>query len=443
MRTRARIVRPGAVSGAGKLAKLPKRQRLLSAPWLASQWTLSALGGTIAGAADTADGSYAGGDIITMTQSTTAGPKNIMETTARLYVPAIGNTDPWFATFELQVASGQFVTVNATNNASTALWSVQVGLPDHRLVLKCPGGSDITVNPTAFDQAQWHRVSVVVTPATATTGTIRYYLHWTSTASSTEVHQYLGSHDYSTNAIVSRVIVTQSWVATGVVNFARLVVGEVFGITNGCSVDAGYVGWCASPKTGREFAANNYNYRRNPAWLLTQQLFGDADWFLNHARGGHTVAEMAAEFQDFVLSLTPKLVSIGSATNSINNAVVLGTDVAAVAALATDKASYLLMCQQALATGAAVVATGVAPRHDTVPSLDLARWVSYAKDWNAWMLATLVPLGVGFADVWTLLEDPADPGKLVSWANAGDAVHFTWRAQKEVADKQFRALLPS
>jgi len=430
---------PGSTS-TGVLAKLSRSQRLLSAPWLLSQWVPSALGGTIVGANDTANGSYAGGEIFTLTQTTTAGPRNTMQTVDRLFVPAVGNNDPWFITFELSADLGQFVTVSASDAVSTNLFTIQVGAPNNRIQMFCAGGTTLTVDPVAFSQAQWHRITAVCTPATSTTGTIRYFAHWTSTATSTEVRQFLGSHTYSTSAIVTRVIVTQSWVATGVVRFARLVVAEMFGVTNGSSLDAGYVGWAASPHTARTFAASSYNFRRNPAWLLAQRIAGDGDWFVNHARGGHAVADMSAEYADFVLALSPRLICLGSATNSINAAVALGADPATTAALTADKATYRAMCVDGLAAGAVVIATGVAPRHDTVPALNLARWASFAQDWNAWMQSALVPLGVKVAPVWSALEDPATPGQLVAWANAGDNVHFSWRGQKTVADIQYSAL---
>ena len=418
--------------------RLSRKSRMFFNSAKLADFTASALGGTITEVADTANGYYAGGNIITMAQTTTAGPKNILSTSAPFFVPALGNQSSWFATGEFQVPLGSFLTFNGTDNATTSLWSVQVGAPNNRVTCKLQDGTNFTVDPANFAQTDWFRVLSVVTPDAATTGLIHYFLYWTDTATGTEKHQKLGSQAYSSNALVSKLVITPSWVALGDVKVGRVVSGEVMGVTNGCSLDAGYVGFCMSPKTARLFAPGNFNIRRNPATMLSQRINGNDDWYINHARGGHAVSDMAAEFAGFVTSLRPKLISLGSATNSLNNALDLAIGATRDAFIAAEKASYLAMANSGIATGALVVATGIAPRHDSHALAQLAEFAALATDWNAWMESTLKPLGVATVQVWSDLVDPAASNRLVSWADAGDNVHLSWRGQELVADRQFQ-----
>lgn len=403
-----------------------------------ADFTASALGGTITEAADTADGYYAGGNIITMAQTTTAGPKNILTTKDPFYVPALGNQSAWFATAEFQVPSGSFITFNGTDASVTSLFSFQVGAPNNRVTCKLQDGTSITLDPANFSQADWFRLLAVVTPDGSTTGTIHYFIYWTDTVSGTEKHAKIGTQSYSSNALVAKLVVTQSWVALGNVSVGRMVAGEVMGVTNGCSLDAGYVGFCMAPKNARTFAAGSYNIKRNPATLLSSRINGNDDWYINQARGGHTVSDMVAEFAPFVTALRPKIISIGSATNSLNNALDLSSGPVRDSFIATEKASYLSMCVDGLASGAMVIATGIAPRHDAHALAQLSTFAALAADWNSWMDATIKPLGVGVVQVWNDLVDPVTANQLVSWADAGDHVHLSWRGQELIADRQFQ-----
>ena len=174
-----------------------------------------------------------------------------------------------------------------------------------------------------------------------------------------------------------------------------------------------------------------------PATLLSDRINGRDDWYINHARGGHTVSDMHGEFSGFVTALRPKIISIGSATNSLNNALDLASGSVRDDFIAAEKAKYLSMCQDGIASGALVIATGIAPRHDAHALAQLSTFAALAADWNSWMNSTLKPLGVGVVQVWDSLVDPANPNQLVGWADSGDHVHFSWRGQELVADRQF------
>jgi hypothetical protein len=94
--------------------------------------------------------------------------------------------------------------------------------------------------------------------------------------------------------------------------------------------------------------------------------------------------------------------------------------------IASAKSDYLGMIQAAIAADIPVVCIGVAPRHDTtIVSLGLSTYASLSQEWNAWLVAQCTSLGVPFVDLWEELEDPATPNQLVSWADAGDQVHWT------------------
>lgn len=418
--------------------KLSRKSRVYLNSAKLADFTASALGGTITEAADTADGYYACGNIITMNQTTTAGPKNVLSTTQPLYVPALGNQQPWFATGEFQVPLGSFITFTGTDTGTTNLWSMQVGAANNAVACKLQDGTTVTVSPTNFAQTDWFRLLAVVTPDTLTTGSIHYFIYWTDTSTGTEKHQKIATQSYSSSTLVSKLVITQSWVVTNIVKVGRVVCGEVMGITNGSSLDAGYVGFCMSPKNAREFSPGSFNIKRNPATLLSSRLNGQDDWYINHARGGHTVSDMSGEFASFVTALRPKLISLGSATNSLNNALDLAAGSVRDAFIASEKASYLAMATDGMAAGALVVATGVAPRHDAHPLAQLSTFAALAADWNAWMESTLKPLGVATVQVWADLVDPSTANQLVAWADAGDHVHFSWRAQELVADRQFQ-----
>ena len=220
--------------------RLSRKSRVYFNSARLADWTASASGGTITEAADTADGYYAGGNLITMSQTTTAGPKNTLTTKDPLYVSALGNQAAWFATGEFQVPTGSFVTFTGTDTGTTNLFSIQVGAPNNRVTCKLQDGTSITLDPANFSQADWFRVSAVVTPDTLTTGTIHYFIYWTDTVSGTEKHAKVGTQNYSSNTLVSKLVITQSWVALASVVVGRVTSGEVMGVTNGCSLDAGY-----------------------------------------------------------------------------------------------------------------------------------------------------------------------------------------------------------
>jgi hypothetical protein len=107
----------------------------------------------------------------------------------------------------------------------------------------------------------------------------------------------------------------------------------------------------------------------------------------------------------------------------------------------TARSQYLSMCQAALSAGAAVLAIGAEPRHDaTIVALGLSTFASRALAWNRWAKVSLAPLGVAVCDTWNDLVDPAAANQLVSWADAGDNVHFSWRAQRLRARRMIEAL---
>lgn len=436
---------PGNVAFTGGVIRkadsfLDRRNRKIFTAERLSEWSVSALGGTITEALDSADGYFAGGNIITMAQTTTAGPKNVLTSPIPLYMPGVSQIAPWIATGELTVALGQFVTITATDTAATNVWSIQVGAPNNSVKLDTAGGGTSTVNPTNWDMTKPFRVMAVTQPATSTTGTVRFFLYYKDTSTALSRNVYLGALAYTTSAIPSRFIVTQSWVALGNVSLARFVSYEFLGVMNGCSIDAGYVGWAPDPETARTFAATSYSRDANPALQLARRVNGDGDWYVNHAHGGWLVSDMLSEFTNFVLNLSPKVIVIGSATNSLVSALQL-SGVARDNYIAQAKADYLSMATQAVGSGSVVLASGVAPRHDATPLAQLSAFRAMSLDWNAWMASTLKPLKIAVADFYSDLEDPAVAGQLVSWADAGDHVHFTYRARKVMADRQYQALM--
>jgi len=417
-----------------RAAALGRAKRVMWRGNLLTDWNYSLLGSnTITSANDTADGLYAGGEIVTMTQVTTgSGNKNALHS-ARILPPMLGANVPWFVTGEMKVPTSRFATVTLNDGASTSLIYAQVG-PANLVTLAAPDGTTVTSTPTGFDQNTWHRITAVALPTGATTGSLRLYLHYKDT---TEKRAYIGAVPYSNSVLPIRVSVTQDWTAANALLLTKFVAAEVHGVMVGTSLEAGYVGWAPSPESARTFALTPYNAMRNPAALLAQQLNGDDEYMLNHAMGGHRIDQMSADWSDWVLALAPRLVVLGSPTNSIAASLSDGNP---TAYMATARAQYLAMCTEALSSGAAVLAIGAEPRHDTtIVSLGLATFAERALSWNAWAKATLAPLGVAVCDTWTDLVDPSAANQLVAWANAGDNVHFSWRAQRLRARRQMEA----
>jgi hypothetical protein len=434
------IVELSAAANASRLTRRPRR--LFNGERFAS-FSYAALGSnTATGAADTANGVYAGGDVITMTQVTTgSGNKNIIDASG-FACPVLGALNPWFATVEMKLdSSARFAALTLDNGVSSNFIYVSVGASNAFTLVEPGGTSTGAITPTGFDQTTWFRITVVCVPTGQLTGTLRLYVHFKSSVTATEKRAFIGSVPYSNGIVPTRMRVTQDWTAAGVLLVTKAYIYELSGILSGCSVDAGYVGWCPSPETGRTFSANAYNPNRNPARLLADAFNGSDEYILNHANGSFYVSDMLAGLSDWVLALNPTYHIIGSATNSV---VLAQLDATPAAFLAAVKADYLSMAQQCRAAGIVTVAVGVAPRHDatvTGGAGGLAAFAALALDFNAWMASTLRPLGVGVVDPWATLVDPGTANQLVGWANCGDNVHFTWPAQRVISDLTFAALV--
>lgn len=435
-------------------SKLSHKNRKIIAPYTladynASKAYVNGSGNTITSSVDTANGVYAGGEIINMnlTAGNTAN-QNKLYAYAPFYFPANTAKISYFVTFEMNVVSNTYATVTISDDGTpTNLVYMQFGLPNNKVSINVAGSGLGTVayTPTNWNMAQWFRFTAVVVPATITTGNVYFYLHYKDTSTSKEAQLYVGTQPYSSNVIPRQIIVSNGSSATAAspaAQIARLKAYELYGIYTGCSLDAGYVGWCPDPNTGRTFSASAYNERRNPAWILAQELNGDGDFYLNHACGGFTVEDMSAGFSDWATQLNPKVLIIGSATNTIIGA--QGNYPAGPsrdAYIAARKVDYLNMVKAAVATGAAVACYAVPPRNDGANYTGgLAAFNALALDWNAWMATACTAAGAAVVDLWSLMYDPNTQGLSATY-DSGDGIHPNWLAQKLVGEAMRKALL--
>ena len=378
---------------------------------------------TIAEAFDTANG-LAGGSLVTFTQSTTDGTKNILKS-PYLNVSSQANLTPYFFTCELSVATNKFCTIDLCNETPASLVQVTIGLPNNQIKVTPYSGTTLTVSPTNFDQTKQFRILIAVMPTSSSAGNIYAYAYYGS--ASTNARVFLGTTTYSTGTVwMTRFWVTQGWTATGTMTLARPIVARISGITMGTSIEAGYDGWSMNPQVPRD--SNIYDVERNPANILAANFIGSSrpslsnDWWINHGMAGYTVAQMLADLTNWVTVLAPKRIFVGSATNSVLASLAQANPTAYMTQV---KADYLSICTTALATGARVCACGVIPRNDTTTiSYGLAVFATAAKDFNSWAAATLIPLGIPFVDAWTYFEDPSNVNQLNPTYGASDNVHL-------------------
>ncbi len=442
-RVQAALGVPPALSGFGA-----RNRQLLNVTKLTGLTSTPGAGNTITAAADSANGGWhSTHDLISMTLTTgnTANKNILVALPARPTFPASGNGVPYFFTGEFKVPLATYLEITLDDGAGNNLMYLRVGLSDNTVYLTPTGGSALTPAPTNFNQSQDFRLTFVVVPTGLMTGDVSVFLHYSDSVASTEMQAFLGKVSYSTPAVPRQVTITNGSVATtGSATVARLRSYELLGVMVGCSLEAGYAGWAPDPNRGRYFAPNSYNEDRNPAMALSQLINGDRDLLLNHARGGFTVDQMSAGFTDWCLALLPQMVVIGQATNSLVGAMAnFAAGAARDAEIARLKGVYLPMVQAALAQGCVVLALGMTPRSDTAVTNfgTLAEFKAISLDWNAWMTATLVPLGARVCDAYSLMEDPGTPGSLLAAYDEGDGVHFSWKAQRFLAERQHRALL--
>lgn len=324
------------------------------------------------------------------------------------------------------------------NEAPSNLIQVTVGNPDHQIKITPMSGTVVTVSgaTSGLDQTLWFRILIAVIPTSASTGKIRTYVYHATN------RYFIGETTYtSATVFITRVKVTQKWTAAGTMYLARLIAAKVSGVFSGCSLDAGYFGWDMSPQIPRD--TNLYEIGRNPAHILAANFsgagyrsHGSTDWWINHAKGGQTVGQMLTDFTDWVLSLKPRHVRIGSATNSCMAALSAGDS---AVYMTQAKADYLSMVNQAIAIGAKVYCIGVAPRHGTLElSYGLERYAALAKDFNAWAKSTLSAIRVPFYDPWVDLEDPATPNQLNPLYAGADNVHWTKLGQEFVGRSEYQ-----
>lgn len=425
------------VSGAvGAARKVDNRNRIYFDGAALSAWEQIAGVGSIVETrpAAGASGPFLG-RLITLTQ-TGAGTSNKLRTP---YVPLTGLTgvgSPWFFTAELEMQAGAWATIEVRDEGSSNFLYLQIGLPDNQIRLSPYGGAQTDATPAGFSQAGKFRVLVHVTPTSNVGGTIRVFVYSQSGAVRTH------SQTYSGNVIPSRVLISQQSNAANVLKVERFICAGQSAVMNGCSLEAGYNGWNMAPSI--PIGQGLYDIYSNPANMLASRVnggdreHGANDWYINHAIGGYRVDQMRADFQAWVLDLLPKMVIIGSPTNSMLAAMSQGSP---TAYMATAKSLYLEMIDMAVAAGVPCVCIGVAPRNDsTTVSLGLALYQSLAADWRTWAAAAIPAHGATYVDVWPVVDDPASPGRLVAWADAGDGVHWTSRAKGAVMDAVYRAI---
>ncbi|MET4187633.1 hypothetical protein ABIB86_000418 [Bradyrhizobium sp. JR1.7] len=436
------------ISRFANLTKLNRKNRRILKLNLLSEFTSTpGSGNTITSAADTADGAYAGGEIITMALTTgnTANQNKIAAVAASPF-PAVGSGVTYFATMEMKVALGTFLYATISDAVPNNLVYMQVGLSDNQVTMKAPGAADLVVSPPNWDMSQWFRLTCAVVPTGTTSYKVYYYLHYKSTATSTEAQYYIGTQTIASSNIIPTTFTVKNG-STGAVGSATITkprIFELLGVILGCSTDAGYVGWCPDPNTARTFAANTYNESRNPGIVLGRELNGDSDMFLTHARGGFLVEDMAAGQANWATVLNPAVTVIGSATNSLISALANYTAGSARDTyIASVQALYLGMVQAALATGSIVLCQGVTPRSDTAVtgiSGGVAALRTITLNWNAWMKSTLIPLGAFVTDPYSAFEDPNSLGTMLAAYDAGDHVHFSWAGHNLLGSLRQQAL---
>ena len=416
---------------------------------LTNNWAVTTAGaGTITAALDS---DAAGGNTITMT---TGGSNAIDVTTAPAKQPrnygantslVIGKTRPWVFTTEMQLSGTTPVGIIEFKNGATTLFALTVGYNFVTPGLS-PGaisftGSGLTTSaqvPTGFTQTQKFRLLTWCDP---TTGVVRHYLWFTNNSTGVSDHLYLGSQQLSSMLTATEYhmpakVTCRPWAFSScTVKITRTRMYEVFGVMNGCSTEQGWNVFDMNPNQLASFTGPDDAY--NPTAIFTKRCNGASDFGINMAHVSYKVADMLSEFPAWVSALRPKVIVLGSATNSMAEAAAL-TGAAQTANIAAAKADYLSMCALALAVTPAVVAHTAEPRHDA--SFNTAPKRQLLADWNVWMRATLPPLGVAVADCYAALNDPAADGQLVPWADGGDHVHFSKRAIEVRADAAYHAL---
>ena len=434
---------PPALSGFGR-----RKRQLINNTRLAQFVSTPGSGNAITAAADSANGGWhSSHDLISMTLTTgnTANKNSLVALPAKPTFPTYGNGVPFYVTGEFKVPLATYLEITLDDGAGNNIIYLRVGLSNNTVYVTPTGGSALTPAPTNFNQSQDFRLTFVVVPTGLTTGDVSVFLHYSDSVSSQEVQAFLGKVSYSTAAVPRQVTIKNGALSqTGSATVARLRAYELLGVMVGCSLEAGYAGWAPDPNRGRNFSPNSYNEDRNPAMNLSQLLNGDDDLLLNHACGGFTVDQMSAGFTDWCLSLAPQLVVVGQATNSLVGVIAnFAAGSARAAEMARLKSLYLAMVQAALTQGAVVLALGITPRSDTAITNfgTVAEFKALALDWNAWMQSVIKPLGARVCDAFSLLEDPGAPGAMLAAYDAGDKVHFTWKAQRLLAERQYRALM--
>lgn len=382
----------------------------------------------------------AGGAIINFSGSSagakiTALPKaDAFNTAAALRTPA---HRPWVASTEifLSAAGG---CVFGLYNGSTLRAGVRLGNGSTSKVEIFGGAAweDVSSKlPEWVQTGVYIRLMIWINPITLKA---RYYAYY-STAASINLgqHVFLGETTIS-GTLGSLTLTVESITGSNqTIQVKATRVYEVFMVANGCSTDACFKTFDTSPNVGRAEAFRET--RANGPLALSYRLNGGNDWPINHARGGFLVKEMREEFQTMVAALLPRIVTLGSATNSIG-AVVSGTTT-----MATVQQEYLEMVEAALAintdgygTPPVVMATTISPRHDE-PNFTTEAHRKELLVFNEWMKATLPAKGVIIRDVWSALAGPEL--KLVEWADPGEHLHWTLRAVQVTAEIGFHALM--
>jgi hypothetical protein len=348
--------------------------------------------------------------------------------------PPVGR--PFIVSTELSLSSAGCAALSLYN-ASTKRAMIRLGNGGTGKVEIQTGGAaeDVSSKLTEWVKTgRWARILIWIDPVGLKA---RFYIYYTSTANKNlGKHQFLGEMELAGSLASMTIKIESGTTSEQTIEVKGTRAYEVFQVANGCSTDLAHLHFDISPNAFRE--EGERDARADAPLALSYRLNGDRDWPVNHARGGYLVKEMLEEFDDMVAKLQPRFVNLGSATNSV------GAVVQETLTMAELKAEYLEMVEKALeidtdgqGTPPLVMATTIAPRHDS-PNFTTVAHREKLQEFNDWMRTTLPPLGVVLRDIWDVLV--TSEMKLVSWADAGEHLHWTVRGVQVTAEIGAHAL---
>jgi hypothetical protein len=345
----------------------------------------------------------------------------------------------WFASSEILLSASGACSMRLQHGSSLVA-GIRLGVGAAGNVETFTGDGSSWVNVTSklpgwVQTGVYIRLLVVIDPVAMKAFFFAYYTNTTSV--NLGLHVFLGERTI-TEELLSLTYVIESGNSTNqTIQVKATRIYELFMVSNGCSTDQVYTHYDISPNVER--ASNLREVQSNGPLALSYRLNGDRDWPLNHAHGGYLVKEMLEDFPNFVALLTPRIVTLGSATNSVG-AVINGTTT-----MKTIQEEYLAMVEAALAintdgfgTPPVVMATTISPRHDE-PNFVTVAHRELLQEFNNWMRTMLPSKSIIIRDVWAALVGPEL--KLVEWADDGTHLHWSTRAVQVTTDIGFHALL--